>query len=269
MKKEVKKKNRKVNKKILIILPIILILFIILGCCCLLLNNTKKEEISLNFTSGIEKLRKIDSKGVYKIGWLQVQGTNIDLPVLYAAAIENEYDYSFSWLSPNYVTGENREVLLGHNVVNVSNKPMLPNKDLKDFEELMAFVYYDFAKENLYIQYTQNGKDDIYLIYAVGFTDYEYDYSSGYGYSDKEEIDNYIKETRKNSIYDYDIDVDSSDTLIQLKTCTRMFGIGKNQQFVIDARKLRKNEKTIKYDVKTSEMFDKLDLKGEKDKKTF
>ena len=56
-----------------------------------------------------------------------------------------------------------------------------------------------------------------------------------------------LRETKKNSLYDFDAEVDSSDHLISLITCTRYFGLNGKTQFRIDAREVRKNEKIKKY----------------------
>jgi len=262
------KKKTKINKKKLISsLSLVLIIIVAITVCIVLKCNNKteknKETMKLSFTSGIDKIKNFDGKGYYKIGWLQVQGTNIDLPIMETNYIkEEENSPSFGWRSQLYVTGENVEVLAGHNVMNVSDTPMLPNKELTDFEELMAFTYYDFAKDNLYIQYTKDGKDEIYLIYAVGFYDSsEKDMAST---NDSKKVKEYIKKAKNKSIYDYDIDVKSSDSLIRLATCTRYFGLNEKQAFIIDARKLREDEKTIKYDVKKNDNYKMLAKKEEK-----
>lgn len=252
----------KLNKKrfifsvSLVVLAIVLIIFVIFLIFNSFKNNKEYEKINLNFSSRINELENFDSGDYYKIGWLQVQGTNIDVPILDSTSGNTDLYYSFGWRSSTYTTGENREVLLGHNVLNVSNQPMLSNEKLEDFESLMSFSYYSFAKDNLYIQYTKNGKDELYLIYAIGFYDYTYDESESI--NDSKKIKDYIKDVRKNSIYDYDIDVNSSDILITVKTCTRYFGLNEKQQFIIDARKVRDNEEIVKYSVKTNEIFDKL-----------
>ena len=189
---------------------------------------------------------------------LQVQGTNVDFPILDFSASEGDLVYSFGWRSPFYQTDENREVLIGHNVLNVSSTPMLSNENLQDFESLMSFSYAEFAKNNLYIKYTSDGKEELYLIYAIGF--YDYDYDRAEGLTDSDEISDYIEFVRKSSIYDYDIDVTNDDKLLTVKTCTRYFGKNEKQQFQIDARKVRKNEKTIKYDVNTNKIFEDLIL---------
>lgn len=216
------------------------------------------EKMTLNFDSRVDKYNSFDSGDYISIGWLQVQGTNIDFPILDSTSSQDELEikYSYGWRSPNYNSGENREVLIGHNIINVSSTPMLSNESLENFEALMSFSYYGFAKDNLYIQYTKDGKDELYAIYAISFYDYGYD--DAQSISEEIEIKSYIDEVKTNSIYDYDIKVDSSDTLLTVKTCTRYFGVNEKQQFVIDARKVRDDEEIVKYNVETNDNFDKL-----------
>lgn len=218
--------------------------------------NQKKEIMNVKFESGIDKINSFDAGEYYKIGWLQVQGTNIDTVILDSRTANVELDYSYGWRSVSYQDGENREVLMGHNILNVSSNPMLPNELLKNFESLLAFTYAGFAKENLYIQYTKNGVDELYAIYAIGFHDYEYDRAESF--SKQDDVKKYIEKARENSIYNYDIEVNENDQIITLKTCTRYFGLFEKQEFYIEARKVRENEKTYKYSVNTNSNFDKL-----------
>ena len=256
----------KCKKRLLLmgLVGVLLIVFISVICITCFNKKTSYEPMKLKFESRIDKLDSFDAGDYYKFGWLQVQGTNMDLPILssYSDDYNDSINYSYGWMSINYVTGENRPVIMGHNILNVSNEPMLPNKTLQDFEELMAFTYYGFAKDNLYIQYTHDGKDEIYLIYAVGF--YNSGVDSAESYSDKAEVKKYINDVKKNSIYNYDISVNEDDELLTLKTCTRYFGNFEKEQFMIDARKLRDGEDIVKYQVKTNKNFKDLNLKKEK-----
>lgn len=256
-------------KKIILLISLIALISILIILIICLLSNKKTEKyiatpVTLKFESRVEKLNTFNSNQYYKFGWLQVQGTNIDLPILDYNSSDNydEIDYSYGWVSSYYNDSENRAVLMGHNILNVSNEPMLPNENLTNFEEIMAFTYEGFAKDNLYIQYTRDGKDEIYLIYAAGFYDYFYDRAETI--NDKEKLDKYIKKVKDNSIYDYDVDVNSDDEIITVKTCTRYFGIDEKQQFQLDARKLRDGEDIVKYQVKANKNFKKLNLNEEK-----
>ena len=223
----------KSRKKIIVILVIFIIAIIFLDLSIKKITTKKADNqlMNLNFKSRVSELENFDSKDYSKIGWLQVQGTTIDLPILdFRSATDNSINYSYAWLNSNYNTGENRQVINGHNILNVSSTPLINDENLTDFEPLMA--------------------------YAVGFYDYLYD--SDYSYNDKEKLTKYINDVRENSIYDYEIDVNSDDDLIVLKTCTRYFGATEKQSFTINARKLRKNEEIVKYKVTTNKLFDEL-----------
>ena len=248
------------TRRIILLISLIL-LIIILGFLIIFLVNRKtndefkSEPVTLSFESRVDKLETFDTGNFYKFGWLQVQGTYIDMPILdyrSSEAIE-ELNYSYGWLSSNYVQGENRMVIMGHNIINVSSTPMLPDENMENFEEIMAFSYEEFAKDNLYIQLTIDGKDEIYAIYAVGF--YDYGYIGDQSMSDDEVIKEYIKDTKKNSIYDYGITVNENDDLLVLKTCTRFFGANEKQIFMINARKLRENEQVMTYRVRANKNY--------------
>lgn len=250
----------KLNKKLVFsLLGIVLLVGVSVYLISLMGNDeVTNEKMELKFESRVNKIESFDSGEYTTVGWLQVQGTNIDVPILdYRASSEDEeISYSYGWRSVNYVTGQNREVLAGHNILNVSSKPMLPDKNLSDFEELMAFSYYGFAKDNMYVQYTKDGVESIYVIYAIGF--YDYDTDEAESISDSKKIKEYIRETKNNSIYDYSVDVNENDTLLSIKTCTRYFGLFEKQQFILNLRRVRDGEEIVKYKVSTNSNFDKL-----------
>ena len=243
------------RKKILYILLILLVILIIVLLLISSHSPGKKLKImDVSFDDRTEELSKVSFDEAIPVGWVQVQGTNIDLPVLIVGInADIPVTENYSWQSINYNQGENREVIIIHNLLNLSSNPSTNMKELNFFEGLMAFVYHDFAEENLYIEYLKDGKREVYAIYAAGFYDNEYDL--GQSYSSPKNINNYIEMVRNNSIYDYDIEVDSSDKLITLKTCTRFFGNSEKQQFQIDARKLSDDEKTYYYSVEKNSLY--------------
>lgn len=218
------------------------------------------DKIEVNFDSRLDKINEFETEAL-KVGWIQVQGANIDLPVLdYIAYLDSNTNYKYAWAG-NYFNDEmNRRVISGHNVLNVSSNPVNDTSNLEDFEGLMTFVYHSFAKENLYIQYTdyKTQEENLYKIYAVGF----YDYNDGIlmGFDNDESVDKYLKMVLENSIYDYSVDVNSSDELITLVTCTRFFGSNTKQQIFIDARKVREDEEITKYKVKKRDLFKEYNL---------
>jgi len=246
------KKRVKLNKTgiiVIIILIIIITLFFLVFKDAF--KNQEKEKMILNFESRVQQFNDLEESNITKYGWLQVQGTKIDVPIL--KVVEPMGEYSHGWVSTNSIGMKTRNVIIGHNVLNVSSSPMVNEEILTDFEDLMAFVYYDFAKENMYISLTVDGVDKIYIIYAVGFYDYNYDRAEGL--NDAEEIESYIKMVKEKSIYKYDVEVNKDDNLLTIKTCTRYFGNDEKQQFVLDARELKDGELPLKYNVKKTELY--------------
>ena len=249
-------------RKVRISLIIFLIVMIVTIVLVILTSERKKIELhvdkpmKLNFEDPLPKIEDFSHDDIFLVGWLQIQGTNIDFPITTVSTIQHSPNFNFGWRSPMYITGENREVLLGHNVLNVSSEPFINMEKSKNFESLMAFVYYDFAKDNMYIQYTKQGKVELYIIYAVGFYDYGYD--NGESFKTKEEVKTYIEKVRATSIFDYSIEVNEEDVLLTVKTCTRYFGLEEKQQFVIDARRVRTNEDILRYKVSKNANFAQL-----------
>lgn len=244
-----------VNKRKLIKIILSFFLIIVIGTLIYLDARSIMNRDYYTINSRTKQIEKKSSDNVKVIGWIQVQGTSIDYPVIDYDNI-HKVNYDYLWLASQYFEGENRKAIYGHNILNVSNTPLINDKKFTDFESLMAFVYEDFAKKNLYINYTHNNKDDIYKIYSVSFQ--SLDDEIGQSYLNGDMTDNYIKKAKEDSIYDYDVEVNKSDEIISLITCTRYFGLNGKTQFRVDARKLRENEKIEKYSVSTNQNYDEL-----------
>lgn len=246
--------NRKLKIKIfLIIIPIILLILLVLLGAKILLDINNSNTIIYSIDSRIDKINNI-LVNTNITGWLRVQGTNIDYPVVWETQELYESGKDYLWRPNSYNDNYNREVIYGHNILNVSNKPLIADATHKRFEQLMSFARYDFAKDNMYIQYTKNGKDTLYKIYAIGFD--TVDLEKGSSFEDTSELTNYISKVRSNSIYNYNIDVNSKDKIISLITCTRYFGLYGKTQFRVDARLVRENEKIVKYKIETNQNYD-------------
>lgn len=187
------------------------------------------------------------------VGWVVVPGTNIDYPIIYEPSYTMVDEDDYLWIKHLPSGNENRLAIFGHNVRNVSSKPLVDDESMVRFEQLMAYVYYDFAKEHQYIQLTRNGEDYLYKIFAVSYDTEELEYG---GYSkDEETTQTYIERVREMSLYNFDVEVNPSDDIISLITCTRMFGLSNVDQFRIDARRIRNDEKPEPYNVETTDNY--------------
>lgn len=202
------------------------------------------------------------------VGWIQIQGTEIDYPVLYKKSIKSYPGEitKYGWLSNYENKFTNHMRIYGHNLFNLSSTPKMESDMFERFESLMSFVYYDFAKENKYIQFTYDGKEYVYKIFSTAFNSNndKYLFPIADEYS-SEEMDEYIKTLKKNSIYDYDVDVNKDDKIISVATCTRFFGLDDYKDFRIVGRLVRKNEKLNNYSVKKNSNYKKIEekLKGD------
>ena len=142
--------------------------------------------------------------------------------------------------------------------LNLSAQPLIGRDYFSRFDDLMAFVYEDFVSENKYIQYTVDGEDYIYKVFAV-FFDYNYNLDLRHnGDYTEEEMNEYLKYVNNLNVYDFDVEVDSTDKIITLTTCTRMFGQYEKKQIAVVARQLRKDEKMNNYESKANEKYDEI-----------
>ena len=262
-KKDKKKKNQIKTYGILTIVVIILCFSLFLS-----LKSLQKQNNGYKIEDRVEDIEKAKEKAKEKgtidydvIGWLRVEGTNIDLPIV--GYKETTTDYSkelenYAWNFDSTEKYHNKINIMGHNIMNLSKHPLLHKDYFQRFDDLMSFIYYDFAKENQYIQYTVDGKNYLYKIYAVGF-EYAYKVET---YENKElteeEKKELIDQYKKDSLYQYDIDVTEKDDLISLMTCTRMFDDGNTRDFIVNARRVREKEETTKYKVEETKKYQEI-----------
>lgn len=239
-------------KYLKIIIYTILIALAILTITILFKSYYKVE----NRTRKINGCKEFDK--VKPLGWLRVQGTNIDFPIVYYNDLDvTDPKYELGW---NY--SEDRKLtkkvtIFSHNVLNVSSTPLIADKNHKRFEQLLSFIYTDFVKKNKYIQYTVGGKDYLYKIYGISFQEEEtLDYLNTNINKEKEK--KYIDKVINDSYFKFDVDVKETDHLITLVTCTRFFGNTTKYSFVVDARMVRKNERIKNYKVTENKSYKKI-----------
>ncbi len=271
MKVKKKKLNKKQNQRIKT-------LFLATGlliCCCivfilLLTLNLFDNDIYevKNRVNEIEKAKKDDADGYGTIAWLRVQGTNIDTPIIGYETLDDlksvEED-DFLWNGVNEEKFYNQVTISGHNILNLSSKPKIGMEYFSRFDDLMAFIYPEFVEENKYIQYTVDEKNYIYKVFGVFFEkDYNLNLKSEGDYTE-EETKKYLEQIEQLNIYNFDVEVDETDSIITLTTCTRFFGLEDKRQFVVVGRLLRENEKMDNYEVTTTANYKEIEsiMKGD------
>lgn len=232
------------TKQILFACLGLLILLLILLIAFGLVKIFYKKEFGVEpRAQKVSVAKKEDNKDLKTVSWVRVQGTNIDYPVVYAPGYDFSYKAEdFAWTEIDYEKLNNIVFVSGHNILNQSTNPDIGADNHTRFEQLMSYTYYDFVKDNQYIQYTFDGKDYIYKVFSVFYDETsELDLYNKIYYS-KDNMKTYIDDALSKSIYKFDVDLSEDDYMISLVTCTKMFGRERNS-FVVTGRLLRDGEK--------------------------
>lgn len=269
-----RERNIKVHRKrfgykyLLFTFLFILILFLIF---LLIKNIFMPEKVifeSVSHDSEISKMEKKYNNSDYDvIGWIDVAGTNLNMPILRAIHESGDYPVTmekYAWSLSDKKKYYNFMAIFGHNLMNLG-VPKKSDSSFKRFEELMSFIYEDFAKEHKYFQYTINGKTYVYKIFSV-----DIDYASTiyefpkHGAS-KDEMKSLIKEFKDNSIYKYNVDVNEDDDILVLTTCTRLFAEEGYYDMLVAGKRIESNEKATDYSFTKTEKYKKIEkiLKGD------
>lgn len=256
MKNSIGIKHRKIYIATIFLLIIIILLFYLFNKL-----DIKKYLVSIykieDRTGNIKKAEK-KYKDETVVGWIRVQGTNIDYPIVKNFSdgefLNREFDHA--WINSDTDTSANFITIFGHNVRNISKHPIIGDNTMNRFEQLPSFMYYDFNKDNKYIQYTINGKNYLYQIFSVAIVpEYKINYQDNH-YT-KKEIKNKIEESQTDSYFKYDVKVTDKDKIISLVTCTRFNGIN-SDSFKIDAKLVENAKRGYNYDVTEKENYQKI-----------
>ena len=267
-----RKKNKKGRRPPLLFLSLALIIIVVIILAVIKLLPKKEEKNYYKIQNRTDQVvsTSIEDDGVTypAVGWLQIQGTDIDYPIVFNEEA-NEYPATsdhYVWLSNLEVKFQKHIVLSGHNIFNLSNHPKIKDPLFTRFEELMAFIYYDFAKGNKYIQLTMDGQEYVYKIFSVNLIPFDDTlfFPREYGYTEKE-IYSYAKELKETSLFDYNVKIDKNDNILSLVTCTRFYGQDDRYEFRVLGRLVREGEKLDNYSVKKSNNYQKVEniLKGD------
>lgn len=266
-----KKLSLKLKQYNVLLIVALVVLMLLLGTLMVfkIFGSTDYYKIESR-EENIRKSKQTDNADHETIGWLRVQGTNIDYPVY--GVLSRQFDYpvvseTFTWSLNNDSDFHSTMIVYGHNIMNLGPQPTLHDDHFTRMEELMGFVYYDFAKDNQYIQLSMNGEDYLYKIYAVGFStinDLNGFPSGEFNEDAKKAYMDFIKE---GSFYDYDVDVTMDDNILSVVTCSRFFADGESYDFIVTGRQVRPGEKIAQSSVLRNKNYEKVlnMLEGEDD----
>lgn len=207
-------------------------------------TQENKEETNIKENERTLKVQKLQQENTDIVGWLEIEGTSINYPVLQGT--DNEYymthnykkqkskngsifltkDYDWSIPSSNLL-------IYGHNL---NNGTM--------FQELLKYSKEDFYKEHPIIRFTTNKEDAEYEIISAFKSRVYYKSEKNvfrYYYfvnaKTEEEYNEFIQNAKKASLYNIDTTARYGDQLITLSTCSYHVEDGR---FAVVGRKVKK-----------------------------
>lgn len=218
-------------------------------------NEVTKETVNESLRENVEETNNQDFERILKVeklqeensdivGWLEIEGTSINYPVL--QGIDNEYymthnykkqkskngsifltkDYDWSIPSSNLL-------IYGHNL---NNGTM--------FQELLKYAKEEFYKEHPTIRFTTNKEDAEYEIISVFKSRVYYKseknvfrYYFFVNAKSEAEYNEFVQNAKKASIYNIDATAQYGDQLITLSTCSYHVEEGR---FAVVGRKITK-----------------------------
>jgi sortase B len=156
------------------------------------------------------------------VGWIKIDGTSIDYPVMQSKDNPNFYlNHNFNkkysrfgvpYMQENCFSTSDNIIIYGHNM---KNKSM--------FNELTKYADYDFYKTHKYINFNTFEREDTYIIIAafktVAYSDNGFRYYDFVNADNETEFDAYISKCKNLSLYNTNISAEYGDKLITLSTC--------------------------------------------------
>lgn len=159
-------------------------------------------------------------------GWLSIEGTNIDYPVV--RAVDNFYYLDRDFLKEKSELGA---IFMDYrNVGNFNDRHSAIYGHFtwngKMFADLHKYKEEDFAKQNSIITLNTLYGEKQFQIFSV-YVDSAKDYRLKFQFLDDREYEDYLKDLQNMSIYDLSFDWDPDKLLITLATCSYEVGDGR------------------------------------------
>ena len=190
------------------------------------------------------KFRNLYEKNQDFVGWLTIDGTSVDYPVMYTPQQEQKY------LRKNF---EGDYALAGTLFIAADSDPFRPStnviiyghnmQDGSMFSDLLKYKDESFYQEHKLIRFDTLDNNGIYEVIAAfpgqvlhvgeeGFRYYDF-----YDAKSQEEFDNYVTEVRSRCTYRIPVTASYGDSLITLSTCENS-GASEGKRYVVVARRV-------------------------------
>ena len=211
-------------------------------------ENTTIEENIVDSKDGVDPVQKIlpQYASLYEenpdlFGWIRIEGTVIDYPVMFSPDNEEFYlhhsfDLSESQCGLPFLDADCSNdgfiyLLYGHHLINGSM-----------FSAITKYADATFLKEHPTISFDTLYEEGEYQVFAAFYSRVYYSNETNvfryYRYTDLSDsviFDEYLEQVKTASLYDMDIEISYGDTLLVLTTCNYHT---ENGRFVIVAKKI-------------------------------
>ena len=209
---------------------------------------TKKEEINTNNNTNIDDVTNLVLEYYQKlheinndmIGWIKIEGTVIDYPVMHKPNNEDYYlshtfykKYSLSgtpFASKNYKTNNNNILIYAHNTNNQTLFGQLLKYKDKSFYDKYQYINFDTLEETSTYQIISVFNSRVFYEDEEVFKYYKMDYNLN-----EKEFNHYIENIKQLSLYDTGITANYGEKLITLSTCSNEIEDGR---IVVVAKKI-------------------------------
>ena len=204
-----------------------------------------KEKVLLDEEKILPELREIWEINHDLVGWLYIEGTNIDYPVVQRE--DSEY-----YLLHDFYGNNNGN---GQIILDAQCDPYTPSYNLiisghrMDSGRMFGYLpqYYEKEKsweEHRIVEFDSLLERKQYVVFAAFYSaDYDVD-EEGFRYNAdiqyRVETERWLAEIRENQLYDTGIDATFGDEFITLTTCSRQFH--RDGRFVVVCRRIREGE---------------------------
>ena len=177
------------------------------------------------------------------VGWLTIQGTKVDYPVVQKTE-DNDYYLNHSFDGSEDSAGT-IYVDYRSDIVNPTTNTMVYGHNMKNgtmFGSLKNYLQEDFFKEYRYIQFNTIYEHRLYQVVCVGLSEVAYQDENSYRYynfiqaNNMEEWQEFVDNVNSLAIYQSDVTLEPSDEILTLSTCNsytedgRLFIVAKRIQ---------------------------------------
>lgn len=191
-----------------------------------------------------EKYQRLFDANEDMCGWLRIDGTNIDYPVMYTPS--NPEKYLRMSFYGEYALGGTLFVGAGCTISPRSDNVIIYGHNMTDDTMFHELVYYEdpeFLAENPYVEFDTKEEfgtyQIIYAIKTVVYTSDDWEYYNFINADSEEEFNSFIQSCEARELYDSGYTAEYGDELLTLSTCEYS---QENGRMVIIAKKISSSE---------------------------